>query len=222
MTIAVTPPDRSRLPLGGTDMQARIAAAAIELFFTRGSAATTVRDITAACGLTPGALYNHFASKDQLLYVLVRDVHLQTDEQFAAVVAGAGDNPGSQLAAGVRYLVGQSASRRQQSRVANREFSTLSADRRHEIVAIRRRMRGRLTAVVEAGLRSGMFAPIGAGGLPSGAEHRERADAALLANAIAVMCVNISDWTSRSHEISVAELQDSYVRIALRLVGAAS
>jgi AcrR family transcriptional regulator len=213
MTVAITPPEYSRLPLGGTEMQARIADAAIELFFTRGAAATTVRDITAACGLTAGALYNHFASKDQLLYVLVRDLHLQTDEQLAAVVAAAGDDPGSQLAAGVRFLVGQSATRRKQSRVANREFSALSAERRQEIVVIRRRMRGRLTDVVEAGLRTGRFAPV---------SGQERADAALIANAIAVMCVNISDWTSRSHEIGLTELQDRYVRMALRLVGAES
>lgn len=211
MTIASTPPDRYRLPIGGTDMQAKIADAAFALFFTQGATATTVRDITAACGLSPGALYNHFVSKDQLLYVLVRDVHMQTDELFAAALAAAQHDPSHQLAAGVRFLVGQSAVRRRQSRVANREVSALSADRRQEIVAIRRRMRGRLTEVVEAGIRAGEFSPVGG---------QDREDAALIANAIAVMCVNVSDWTNRSHALSVTEVQDRYVRMALRLVGA--
>ena len=31
-----------------------------------------MRELALACGLTPGALYNHFASKDQLLYSILR------------------------------------------------------------------------------------------------------------------------------------------------------
>src|SRR5262245_55098829 len=53
-----------QLPIGGTTLQRRIADAAIELFYRNGATATSVRDITAACGLSPGALYNHFSSKE--------------------------------------------------------------------------------------------------------------------------------------------------------------
>ena len=75
------------LPIGATAIQARLAEAAVELFYERGAPATTVRDITSACGLTPGALYNHFESKDHLLYLVVRDIHRQVDDQLAALLA---------------------------------------------------------------------------------------------------------------------------------------
>jgi oligopeptide/dipeptide ABC transporter ATP-binding protein len=65
----------SGLPIEGSPLQQRLASAAVELFYRQGALATSVRQITEACGLTPGALYNHFDSKDQLLYVLVRDIH---------------------------------------------------------------------------------------------------------------------------------------------------
>src|SRR3954451_15678129 len=67
------------LPTGGSPLQQRLAAAAVELFYRQGALATSVRQITEACGLTPGALYNHFESKDQLLYVVVRDIHLRLE-----------------------------------------------------------------------------------------------------------------------------------------------
>jgi AcrR family transcriptional regulator len=44
------------LPIGGTALQCRLGEAAIELFYSRGALATTVREITGACGLTQGAL----------------------------------------------------------------------------------------------------------------------------------------------------------------------
>ena len=45
----------------------RILAEAAEWFANHGYAATSMRDIAGAAGLTPGALYVHFPSKGQLL-----------------------------------------------------------------------------------------------------------------------------------------------------------
>jgi AcrR family transcriptional regulator len=213
MTAEPGPQPVVRLPIGGTSLQGRIADAAIELFYSQGAFATTVRDITAACGLTPGALYNHFASKEQLLYVLIRDIHLLADERLAIAVATAAGGPTGQLAAAVRLLVAEAAGQRKRSRVANREFTTLAEDRRREITMIRRKLRDRLTEVLEAGLLSGEFALIG---------RQDHAAAALTANVIATMCANISEWTRANHPLKLPDLQDQYVQMALRLVGAES
>jgi AcrR family transcriptional regulator len=51
-----------------TDTRERIEAAAIRLFVEKGVSETTVRDIATALGLSEGALYRHFASKDQLVW----------------------------------------------------------------------------------------------------------------------------------------------------------
>lgn len=211
MTAATTPQAPPRLPIGGTGLQARIADAAIELFYSRGAIATTVRDITAACGLSPGALYNHFASKEQLLYVLIRDIHLQVDEQLAALLAGEDGDPRRQLAAAVRLLVAQSAGQRERSRVANREFTSLAENWRGEITMIRRKMRDRISDVLRAGLHSGQFVLIG---------QQDRAAAALTANVIATMCANISEWSRVNHPVKLTDLQDQYVQMSLRLAGA--
>jgi TetR/AcrR family transcriptional regulator, cholesterol catabolism regulator len=207
---AEAPQPPSRLPIGGTSLQGRLADAAIELFYSRGAVGTTVRDITAACGLTPGALYNHFASKEELLYVLIRDIHLQVEEQMAAALAEAGDDPVGQLEAGVRVLVAQAADLRKQSRVANREFQTLTPGRRQEITAIRRRLRDRLTDVLMTGAENGQFTLVGI---------QDRPTAALTANVIGTICANITEWTRENYLFSRADLQDRYVQMSLRLVG---
>jgi len=53
-----------------SDTRGRIEAAAVQLFVAKGVAETTVRDIAQAVGISEGALYRHFASKEQLVWLL--------------------------------------------------------------------------------------------------------------------------------------------------------
>ena len=198
------------LPIGGSPLQCKLADAAIELFYAQGALATTVREITAACGLTPGALYNHFSSKEHLLFVLVRDIHLQVDEQMAAVLASAGPDPAVQLTSTVRFMVAHTAGFKKQSRVANREFTVLTGTRRAEIRAIRRRMRDRLTGILVDGAQHSAFHLAGG---------NDQAAATLCSGTITNMCVHISEWTLEHYPLGIDDLQDRYAQMALRLAG---
>jgi len=73
---------------------------ALKLFATKGIRETTVRDIAKAVGITEGAIYRHFTSKDQIVYELFRrysgelfnalsgitDSHRDPEEKFLKVV----------------------------------------------------------------------------------------------------------------------------------------
>jgi TetR/AcrR family transcriptional regulator, cholesterol catabolism regulator len=211
MTSAPPPRPGPRLPIGGTSLQGRIADAAIELFYSQGAPATTIREITTACGLTPGALYNHFSSKEQLLFVLIRDIHLLADSGLAAAIADSEPEPTALLTAAVRFLVWQNAALRKQSLVANREFTALPVDARAEITAMRRRLRDQFTTILLAGCQTGEFV------LPGGSD---RLTAALTATAICTLCANISEWTRENYPVPIEDLQRRYVRMSLRLAGA--
>lgn len=199
------------LPIGATAIQARLAEAAIELFYERGALATTVRDISGACGLTTSALYNHFASKDHLLYLVVRDIHRQVDEHLAMLLAVTDDNPVAQLTGAVRLLVAHTAGFKKRSRVANREFTLLTGSRRLEITALRRQMRDRFGGIILAGARRGVFSLVGGDDLAAATLH---------AATIMTMCVRISESTLENNPLGVTALQDRYVELALRMVGA--
>jgi len=51
-----------------TDTRDRIEHAAIRLFVEKGVAETTIKDIAGAVGVSEGALYRHFDSKDELVW----------------------------------------------------------------------------------------------------------------------------------------------------------
>jgi TetR/AcrR family transcriptional regulator, cholesterol catabolism regulator len=212
MTIAGSPQRLGDpLPIGGTDIQTYLAEAAIDLFYERGALATTVRDITGACGLTPGALYNHFASKDQLLYLVVRDIHVQVDEQLGVLLASGPSDPTAQLTAAVSFLVSHTAEYKKRSRVANREFTLLTGSRRQEVTAIRRHLRDRFAEVILAGARQGQFHLVGGEDIGAATLH---------AATIATMCVRISEQMLVNYPLTIDDLQDRHAEFALRMVGA--
>lgn len=212
MTTAERLPDLGDpLPIGATAIQARLAEAAIELFYERGALATTVRDITGACGLTAGALYNHFASKDHLLYLVVRDIHRQVDDHLAALLTATDDNPVTQLAAAVRLLVSHTAGFKKRSRVANREFTLLAGSRRLEITALRRQVRDRFGGIILTGVKQGVFSLVGGDDIDAATMH---------AATITTMCIRISESTLENSLLGATALQDRYAQLALRMVGA--
>ena len=63
----------------------RVTATAAVLFAARGYAATTVEDIAAAAGVSPGTVYNHFGTKGAILFAVT--MVRSTDDLDAAVAA---------------------------------------------------------------------------------------------------------------------------------------
>src|SRR5437899_4728844 len=69
-----------------------LIAAARALFAERGYAAVGTEEIVRAAGVTRGALYHHFAGKQELFQAVYESVEQQLVEQIAAsAVAGASD-----------------------------------------------------------------------------------------------------------------------------------
>lgn len=191
----------------------RLLAAADELFYHQGAAATTVRAITGACGLSPGALYNHFTSKDDLLYWLVMQRHRVLDLAVEEALAVAPPDPVRRLQSVVAVYVHvhMQPEARRGARVANREYRQLSGDRLAEVLAIRRRLRDRVCDILVDGARQGRFAPCGG---------TDAASIMVAAVTIIDMCVHAAEWLREGGTLSIEQLQDRYVAMAMRLVGA--
>jgi TetR/AcrR family transcriptional regulator, cholesterol catabolism regulator len=201
----------------GGEGQARISAparrlleAADRLFYAHGVRATTVREITSACGLSPGALYNHFASKDELLYALVGHRHLRLERDVIAAQKLVVGDPIAEFVAIVEVYVRAHAAGRQGAQVANREYRYLTGPRLEEVIAIRRRLRDRMVSVLRRGSRDGAFDVVG------GADKKSLT---ITAATILEMCINCSQWFRPQGSTTLEELEQRFVDLSLRMAG---
>jgi AcrR family transcriptional regulator len=64
-----------------------IIAAAAKVFQTKGYHAATVQDIADAVGILKGSLYHHVKSKEDLLYLIVKEPIARIYERMAEIVA---------------------------------------------------------------------------------------------------------------------------------------
>ncbi|HET8734007.1 MAG TPA: TetR/AcrR family transcriptional regulator [Anaeromyxobacteraceae bacterium] len=79
-------------PAGGRPSRgAALLDAAARLFAERGYPGTSIRDIAEATGVTPGAVYNHHASKAALLLAVYAEGVRRIDEAVRDAVEGKGD-----------------------------------------------------------------------------------------------------------------------------------
>jgi len=88
-----------------TDTRDRIESAAVRLFVEKGVAETTVRDIATAVGISEGALYRHFVSKEQLVWLLFERHYVAFAGRLMAL-AHAESTTRDRLAAMIRCFCG--------------------------------------------------------------------------------------------------------------------
>ena len=196
---------------GRCSRSAATGTAAFQQFAERGYPVVTVRDIMKACGLTQGALYNHFKSKDELLHDIIASTQGELERICQQAVAGAGDDPRAKLAAFVRVYVMRHCRLRVEALVANREIGWLDAARVADIRRSRRAIRDVVVAILRQGVESGLFDPPLTGG---------RQDLKAIAMALLDQWTHVSMWYVPGGQIAEEEMARLYADMALRAVGA--
>ncbi|MEG1255774.1 TetR/AcrR family transcriptional regulator [Clostridium sp.] len=73
-------------------MYSKMKEKSIELFFKKGYAATSVRDITNSLNITPAALYAHFSSKADLFLQVLEDGWDDVAKGLEEVIEGCNNN----------------------------------------------------------------------------------------------------------------------------------
>lgn len=188
-----------------------IRAAAFAQFAERGYPVVTVRDIMKACGLTQGALYNHFKSKDELLHDIIASTQGELERLCQQAVAGAGGDPRAELAAFVRVYVMRHCRLRIEALVANREIGWLDTARVADIRRSRRAIRDIVVAILKHGIDGGVFDPPRIDG-----KH----DLKAIAMALLDQCTHVSMWYGPDGDLTEEQMAKLYTDMALRVVGA--
>jgi AcrR family transcriptional regulator len=114
----------------------RILEVATELFYEKGYHATTMREVASGVGIKAGSLYNHFPSKEELLFRIAEGVMQDLLAAGREAVAAAPE-PRDRLRALVRAHVVYHAEQRFRAKVADDQLNALEPERRAAVVVVR-------------------------------------------------------------------------------------
>lgn len=185
--------------------RARLLEAAIAAFAEKGFNGTTTRDIAAAAGMSPAAVYVHHKSKEELLYLISRSGH---DEVLELILraAGSSSDPATALRTVMHDFAVHHARGHTGARIVNYELNSLIPEHRAEIRDIRQRIDQTIRELVERGVEAGVF----------NAPDPRIAGVALLS-----LGIDIARWYRDEGDWSPEDIATAYADMALRIVGAA-
>lgn len=178
----------------------RILAAAIRYFQQYGYEGTSVSRIAAAAQMTPANIYWHFPSKIDLLAEALHTLYV---EAYGVLAQAAREGTAEErLANYARAYV--------RVQLAELDFnfgyatlaSSLTAEKRHKVLASSRPYLDLLRDILEQGRNEGAFAT---------------EEVTVTAFAISTMCEYVFTWYRPGGHLSVAEVGDWYAQLALRM-----
>jgi AcrR family transcriptional regulator len=134
----------------------KLMRVSVELFATQGYAQTSVQQIVDAAGVTKGALYHYFASKDDLLFDIY-DRILSLQREHLEEIVGRGLPPEQTVRLACEDVIITSIDRLHEGTVFFRSQHMLGAGRQQEVKRRRREYNDEFEAVLERGRADGVF-----------------------------------------------------------------
>jgi len=188
----------SRTRAGGT--ADAIQEAAANLFYARGYAATSLREIASEVGIQVGSLYNHIGGKHELLRNIM--VRIMTDLCDALVQSTqeAGD-PVQRLERALDCHIRFHATHSRDVFIGNTELRSLPDEDRRVVIAQRDRYERLLRSLVEDFCNHG---------------HGDAIDVRLQTYAIVAIGTHVAAWYRPEGSLSLDDVVDAYTQTILR------
>ncbi len=134
----------------------KVAQAAVELFAEKGYANTSVQEVVERAGVTKGAMYHYYRSKDDLLFgIYERMLTLQRDHLDEIIARGLPTH--ETLRAACIDVVETSIDALREGTVFFRSAHMLSPDRQQEVTRRRREYNDAFAAIVRQGQAEDLY-----------------------------------------------------------------
>ncbi|WP_422627920.1 TetR/AcrR family transcriptional regulator [Rhodococcus sp. (in: high G+C Gram-positive bacteria)] len=185
-----------------SDVARRLVLSAVDSFARRGYHATTTRDISVGAGLSPAALYVHFASKEQVLF----EASLLGHRFVLDTITDAADSataPADRISAIVDRFVRIHAVHHTMCRVAQYELHALTGEHHRVVAEIRRATDTLIRTEIQRGVDAGVFTV---------------ADVPTAALAILSLGIDVARWYQPGR-IDVDALAGNYIALVLSMLG---
>ncbi|WP_253382707.1 TetR family transcriptional regulator [Notoacmeibacter sp. MSK16QG-6] len=186
-----------------SDTRNDVRREALRLFSENGYAAVSMRDIAEAVGIRQGGIYNHFASKQDLLADLMTG-HMETLIEALNEALSDVANPVARLQAFVRFHVGYHIDKPDDVFIAYMELRSLEPDHRERLHTLRDRYEGVLRDILTEGAVHGLFR------IP---------DVAVQTRAIIAMMTGVTVWYREGGRLGRRDTMESYVQMTMQSVG---
>jgi AcrR family transcriptional regulator len=177
--------------------------AAVSAFASRGFYASTTREIAAAAGFSPAAVYMHFPSKEDLLSGLITDTYREIHDILAAAKSQA-VTPSGALSALVHAQVLWHFTFTTRARVAIDESRALPPGPRAEVARLREDIRRMYERVIEEGVAAGRFSV---------------ADVPVATSMVASLASGVGRWFPPDAAFEPEALAKEYATLALNSLG---
>jgi AcrR family transcriptional regulator len=177
-----------------------IQESAANLFYQRGYAATSLREIASDVGIQVGSLYNHIDGKTELLRNIM--VWIMDDLLAAMYEALAGtDDPVERLRRGLDCHIRFHATRSRDVFIGNTELRSLPVDDRRVVIEKRDEYEALLRGLLQDVCDQGRGDPI---------------DIRLQAYSVVAIGTHMASWYHMDGPMSLDEVVDAYTRTILR------
>ncbi|MEP0232312.1 TetR/AcrR family transcriptional regulator [Roseibium sp.] len=196
--------ERDPSPRKGSRTAARVRASALKLFARHGYAAVSMRQIASDVGVQPGALYNHFPTKQDILKDLMLS-HMRDLLNAWSALADETRQSTAPLDVFVRFHIRYHLQRREEVFISYMELRNLEPDNFAEVETERRRYESILKAILEDGQNSGAY---------------RIADTGVAARAIIAMLTGIPNWYRESGPLTPVDIEEIYLEMARGSVAA--
>lgn len=184
----------------GSPRRQEIFRIAADIFYRKGYDATSTKDIADAAGILKGSLYAHIASKEDILFAVVAEVHTLFERNVAEVEA-AGEDPLPRLRRFVAGHMQVALSALKQHQIYSHDWRSLSAQRRATIQRKRDEYQAYLAGLLRSAQDTG--------------EVRADIDARIMSISVLSMLNSVHVWYREGGGATAAEVIDVYCAIVL-------
>jgi len=184
----------------GIETADKVRRTALRLFAASGYAAVSMRDIASKVGVQPGALYNHFPTKQDILKDLMLTHMADLLAAWETAECSAETDPIERF---VRFHIRYHLERADEVFIAYMELRSLDPENFAAIETERRRYESILTAILAEGSASGRY-------------HVD--DPKVATRAIIAMLTGIPAWYRSGGGLSKAEIETLYLNMVRKSI----
>ncbi|MFT4008964.1 MAG: TetR/AcrR family transcriptional regulator [Nocardioidaceae bacterium] len=193
---------RKRWPEGYDPARTRrqLVDSALFLFERDGFDRTSLQQIVERAGLTKGAFYHHFESKEDLLWH-IQDEYLEAQIESAQEIVSNGDDPAEQVRGLIRLSMLSVAEYRAHVAIFYQERRHLTGERLEAITRKRDQVEQLFRSAVQSGTEAGVFNP--------------ELSARIVTFGIIGMCAWSFQWFRPDGKLSIESVAEQFCELVL-------